>query len=196
MNCENGFSRLEKEIAALGSSKAYKRLALLFDGGAYTELDRFQKACLETLKEAASGKHVGELTVASCLYGILEYLVGSSEELSAEEAAINQAKLRIENEFTNNIPMTDYAAMINMSESTFRRYFQKYIGHSPAKYRQFLRLEYARHLISSGECNVDEAAERAGFCSLSYLCRQSKRYFGCPPTELDEVKGLLTSSEK
>lgn len=43
MNCENGFSRLEKEIAALGSSKAYKRLALLFDGGAYTELDRFQK---------------------------------------------------------------------------------------------------------------------------------------------------------
>lgn len=43
MNCENGFSRLEKETAALGNSDAYKRLALLFDGGAYTELDRFQK---------------------------------------------------------------------------------------------------------------------------------------------------------
>ncbi len=43
MNCENGFSRLEKETAALGSTDAYKRLALLFDGGAYTELDRFQK---------------------------------------------------------------------------------------------------------------------------------------------------------
>lgn len=43
MNCENGFSRLEKETAALGSSDAYKRLASLFDGGVYTELDRFQK---------------------------------------------------------------------------------------------------------------------------------------------------------
>ncbi len=43
MNCENGFSRLEKETSALGASEAYKRLGLLFDGGAYTELDRFQK---------------------------------------------------------------------------------------------------------------------------------------------------------
>ncbi len=43
MNCENGFSRLEKETALLGNSDAYKRLALLFDDGAYTELDRFQK---------------------------------------------------------------------------------------------------------------------------------------------------------
>ena len=160
------------------------------------ELDSYQRTCLERLSEAASGKGVGELTVASCLYGLLEYLVGSSKELSAEEDAINQAKLRIENEFTNNIPITEYAAMINMSESSFRRYFQKYVGHPPAKYRQLLRLEYARHLISSGECSVDEAAERAGFCSLSYLCRQSKLYFGCTPSGLCDVRGLLTGSGK
>ncbi len=43
MNCENGLSRLEKEVAALGNSDAYKRLELLFDNGTYTELDRFQK---------------------------------------------------------------------------------------------------------------------------------------------------------
>ncbi len=43
MNCENGLERLEKEIALLGNTDAYKRLQLLFDGGAYTELDRFQK---------------------------------------------------------------------------------------------------------------------------------------------------------
>ncbi len=43
MNCENGFSRLEKEVAALGGTDAYKRLGLLFDGGVYSELDRFAK---------------------------------------------------------------------------------------------------------------------------------------------------------
>ena len=43
MNCENGLSRLEKEVAALGNTDAYKRLELLFDNGTYTELDRFQK---------------------------------------------------------------------------------------------------------------------------------------------------------
>lgn len=43
MNCENSFARLEKEVALLGSTDAYKRLELLFDGGVYTELDRFAK---------------------------------------------------------------------------------------------------------------------------------------------------------
>ena len=43
MSCENGFCRLEKEVAALGNTDAYKRLELLFDNGIYTELDRFQK---------------------------------------------------------------------------------------------------------------------------------------------------------
>ena len=43
MNCENGFTRLERETSLLGNSDAYKRLALLFDGGVYTELDKFSK---------------------------------------------------------------------------------------------------------------------------------------------------------
>ncbi len=43
MSCENGFSRLEKETALLGKTDAYKRLAALFDGGSFTELDRFSK---------------------------------------------------------------------------------------------------------------------------------------------------------
>ena len=43
MNCENGFTRLEKETALLGNSDAYKRLQLLFDNGTFTELDKFSK---------------------------------------------------------------------------------------------------------------------------------------------------------
>lgn len=43
MNCENGYARLEKEFAAIGGTDAYKRLEFLFDGGVYTELDRFSK---------------------------------------------------------------------------------------------------------------------------------------------------------
>lgn len=43
MNCESGLSRLEREISALGNTDAHKRLAYLFDDGAFTELDRFFK---------------------------------------------------------------------------------------------------------------------------------------------------------
>jgi acetyl-CoA carboxylase carboxyltransferase component len=43
MVCENGLARLEKEQAALVDTDAYKRLSALFDGGVFTELDRFAK---------------------------------------------------------------------------------------------------------------------------------------------------------
>lgn len=43
MDCVNGLVRLENEVAALGKSEAYTRLAMLFDGGVFTELDRFSK---------------------------------------------------------------------------------------------------------------------------------------------------------
>ncbi len=43
MSCENSVSCLEKEVSKLGGTDAYKRLELLFDGGVYTELDRFAK---------------------------------------------------------------------------------------------------------------------------------------------------------
>ncbi len=43
MSCENVVSCLETEVAKLGGTDAYKRLELLFDGGIFTELDRFAK---------------------------------------------------------------------------------------------------------------------------------------------------------
>lgn len=43
MDCVNGYARLDAEAAALGKSEAYNRLATLFDGGVFTELDRFSK---------------------------------------------------------------------------------------------------------------------------------------------------------
>lgn len=43
MDCANGYTRLETETAALCKSEAYSRLAALFDGGVFTELDRFSK---------------------------------------------------------------------------------------------------------------------------------------------------------
>lgn len=43
MDCENGISRLAKENSAKPETDAYKRLSFLFDGGVYTEIDRFAK---------------------------------------------------------------------------------------------------------------------------------------------------------
>lgn len=43
MNSFNGTERLKEEIGALPGGKAKERLALLFDGGTYTEIEKFSK---------------------------------------------------------------------------------------------------------------------------------------------------------
>ena len=81
MNCENGYARLEKEVAEIGKTDAYKRLELLFDGGAYTEIDRFAKN-----GETASGVVCGYGNV--CGAGVYAF----SQDVSVCSGAMGRAQ--------------------------------------------------------------------------------------------------------
>lgn len=77
--------------------------------------------------------------------------------------------------------VSHYAALCDMSEAGFRRLFREFTGQSPVDYRNGLRLERARLLLESGECNVSEAAEAMGFSNLSFFIRLYKRKYGHTP---------------
>lgn len=51
-------------------------------------------------------------------------------------------------------------------------------------YIRSLRLEYARRLLNSGECNIAEIAERCGFRDASYFSRRFRERFGISPGKL------------
>lgn len=77
--------------------------------------------------------------------------------------------------------VAEYAALCDMSEPGFRRLFREYTGESPVDYRNSLRLERARILLESGDCNVSEAAETVGFANLSFFIRLYKKKYGHTP---------------
>ena len=99
-------------------------------------------------------------------------------EIPSRYAAVHAAKLAIDSDFTSERSIPEYARDAAMSESSFRRLFAEYTGTPPARYRQKLQLEYVKLLVQSGECNLSEAASRAGYNSLPYLCRQFRREYG------------------
>ena len=142
-------------------------------------LSDFGRMCLTQLTDTARGAPIGDFAAASCVCGLLAECAERVHESVPERfAAIDAARRAIEREFTSERPIPEYARDAAMSESGFRRLFAMYVGMPPARYRQKLRLEYVRLLVSTGECNLSEAASRAGFNSLPYLCRQFHRYFG------------------
>ncbi|MBQ8509496.1 MAG: helix-turn-helix transcriptional regulator [Clostridia bacterium] len=145
-----------------------------------SDMDAHAADCFQTLIAAANGDtRFSELTAASCLYGLLDYCVSSSPpEIPVKYRAIHDAKCAIDADFTSERPISDYARAAAMSESTFRRLFTEYTGQPPIRYRLTLRLEYVKLLVRSGECSLSEAAVRAGFNSLPYLCRKFRQIYG------------------
>lgn len=89
----------------------------------------------------------------------------------------------LQERYAENIPVTELAALCNMSVSAFRELFTKQYGLSPIQYRNRLRIQRARYLLSMGSYTVAEAAYAVGFSNLGYFCRHYKKLTGETPSQ-------------
>lgn len=83
--------------------------------------------------------------------------------------------------FLEDLPIDRFSQACCISSSSFRSLFTQLYGISPLRYRNQLRLNYARQLLKDGHCTVREAAERSGFNNLGYFCRLYKKSTGETP---------------
>ena len=89
----------------------------------------------------------------------------------------------LEQTYIENLPITQYAEASHVSLNTFRNVFQKEFGTSPLKYRNRLRIERAKELLSESGFTVSEAAYASGFESIGYFCRCYRQITGESPGE-------------
>ena len=87
----------------------------------------------------------------------------------------------LEQTYLENLPVEQYAAASHVSINTFRGLFQKQFGTSPLKYRNRLRVERARELLSEGGFSVAEVAYASGFENIGYFCRCYRQITGEAP---------------
>ena len=73
--------------------------------------------------------------------------------------------------------------MVNMSLSTFNRYFRQVTSVSPLQFQKRLRLlEAQRLMLAKGE-DATRAALAVGYESVTQFNREYKRLFGSPPRQ-------------
>ena len=77
----------------------------------------------------------------------------------------------------------ELAAKCGISETYFRRLFNRVFGVSPTVYSRNRRIEYAKELLESGEYSIAKIAELSGFVSPSYFSREFKKTVGVSPSE-------------
>jgi len=88
--------------------------------------------------------------------------------------------------YLSNVPISELAAVSNVSVSSFRALFTEKFGMSPIQYRNTLRMKRASALLSDGSYTVAEVARYMGFDNIAYFCRFYKKMTGETPRQTQQ----------
>ncbi|MGI5893043.1 MAG: AraC family transcriptional regulator [Candidatus Merdivicinus sp.] len=88
--------------------------------------------------------------------------------------------------FAEELSIETISAAAGFSKYYFCRGFKEITGRTVVDYLNFLRCTHAKRLLSTGRCNVSEAAERSGFRNFSYFSKIYRKYMGILPSHEEE----------
>lgn len=114
-----------------------------------------------------------------------EELIAYFNSILKEPQVISLQQIMEEN-FSYNLKLEEYAELCARSLSSFKRDFQAVYKTTPAKWLLEKRLLHARHLISNLNKTVAEAAFESGFENASHFSRNFSQRFGFSPSVLKQ----------
>jgi AraC-like DNA-binding protein len=134
---------------------------------------------------SASQNLVGDFRRKELLYRLLSIIYNNNDMFFEETQypQISKGVILLKQTYLENLPITRYAEASHVSVNTFRSAFQKEFGTSPLKYRNRLRVERAKELLSESGFTVAEAAYASGFENIGYFCRYYRQVTGESPDE-------------
>lgn len=107
-------------------------------------------------------------------------LISYFGSLLHEPQAVSLHRIMEEN-FSYNLKLEDFAQLSNRSLSTFKRDFTKQFKVNPGKWLIEKRLLHSFHLLTNTDKTVTEAAFESGFESRSHFSRTFRQRFGETP---------------
>jgi AraC-like DNA-binding protein len=85
--------------------------------------------------------------------------------------------------------MEHAANAAGLSESHFRRWFQKEVGFNPADYMMYRRVEIAKDRLRAGDVSVTKIAMELGFSTSAYFTAVFRKRTGLTPTQYRRENG-------
>lgn len=88
----------------------------------------------------------------------------------------------------------ELARTVNMSVSSLHHHFKAITAMSPLQYQKLLRLQEARRLLLTEQCDAASAAHRVGYESPSQFSREYSRFYGAPPLrDVAQIRELASA---
>jgi len=118
---------------------------------------------------------------------ILNIMGGGKNELLAryfqDICCDNKRSIKaiMEENFTYNLKLEEYARLCNRSLATFKREFEKIYHTTPGRWLKAKRLEYSRFLLETTDMNISEITLGCGFENNSHFIKCFRERYGQPP---------------
>jgi AraC-like DNA-binding protein len=152
----------------------------LFEKMIYTETDLVSKSIINEFKKINdlwTRSPLSILNLKASVFNLLSMLATICEHNSKDYVVLKPAIDYLTEHYKENLPISFFAELCNLSESYFRKTFKAYMGLSPIDYRNELRFAKAEQLYQSGQ-NLEQIAEAVGFCDAVFLSKLYKKRFG------------------
>ncbi|GAA5222474.1 AraC family transcriptional regulator [Membranihabitans marinus] len=154
---------------------------------------RYVKEKLFTLPETTGLNRI--ITLLQILEKIsesseLELMSSSSFTQSTEsiqDFKVNKIYEFVLKNFMHSISVTEAANIVNMTKTSFCRFFKERTNKSFIQYVNEIRIGYACKLLLEGELSISQVAFDSGFENISYFNRQFKQLKDYTPTEYREM---------
>ena len=116
-------------------------------------------------------------------YKIMASIIKQYTNNSIHNKSLEKAIIYLEENFTKDFKISILAEQCNMSDSLFRKLFKEHSNKSPVEYRNQLRIEYAKELLSTKNMTIVEVAKSVGIDDQFYFSRIFKKSEGISPLQ-------------
>ena len=112
----------------------------------------------------------------------------------SKESLVFKARQYMENHLSQRITIDDIAKHLHISNSLFRKEFQKQTGVPPVTFLNRIRLQTSKYLLLTSNKSIKEIAGKCGFLTSEYFCKFFRDNTNMTPSEFRE-RGHNNSSE-
>ena len=126
--------------------------------------------------------------ILSYFYSLFALLTEKNKELRVPDASyVNYAIRFLENNYMNEIYVSDLAKTLGIEPSYFSKLFKDKVGMSPIEYLIQVRIDKAKQLLKFPQYSIKSIATAVGFPDALYFSKKFKQYTGVSPTEFSKA---------
>lgn len=100
--------------------------------------------------------------------------------------SFNEILAYLNDHYAEDLALNDCSARFHMSTHHITRLFRKYLGTGFTSYKNKVRIDHAKRLLSETDKTIKEVCETVGYQNMNYFYRQFREATGLTPKEYQD----------